>query len=46
MEPSVDIETPTRCQHINAWWLKWKFSWKYQLSMVVATYKHIYTNTH
>jgi len=38
--PSVDIETPTGCQHVNAWRLEWKLFWKYQFPMVVATYKH------
>ena len=40
MAPSVDIKTPAGCQHINAWWLKWKLSRKYQLAMVEAAYKH------
>jgi len=28
-EPCVDIESATRCRHVNAGWLKWKFAWKY-----------------
>jgi len=44
--PGVDTETPTRCQHVNAWRLKWKFSWKYQFPMVIAPCKHSTLSTH
>jgi hypothetical protein len=37
-KPSANVKAAIWCQHEDAWWLEWKLTRKYQLSMIKSSW--------